>query len=421
MTAATGSAPRLIRERPLPTLDDSQRDDELRQARRSLLRTPWMTRDTSPEDFRLVRRHRDALVAWFSEALGYQLKVESDTARLKKAPIESGAGRPLLRVGSGRPFPPLGYAVLVCVLAALSRARSQLLLDDLAREVRTCASEAGLDLDLEKVGDRRLLAAALRHLLEMGVLVERDGSVEGWDVDGRIQALLDVRRDRLALMLDVRLGGATGAADLIQRESLPSAAGGARLRARRILVESPVLDISELNEDQIPWWRRNRAREAEQLQEWLGLSVELRAEGAVAIDPSGELSDRLFPGHGTVPHAALLVLSRLVDTVRSEALAAAPTDRVWRQIQKTDVQTTVRDVVDEHGRAFAKEYRDDPDALTTEVTRLLSDFGLLRSTPSDGVLELHAASARFAPKPIAVDAPPSLFDEVDENESGDPT
>jgi len=369
-----------------------------------------MTRETSPEDFRLVRRHRDALVAWFSEALGYQLKVESDTARLKKAPIESGTGRPLLRVGSGRPFPPLGYAVLVCVLAALSRARSQLLLDDLAREVRTCASEAGLNLDLEKVGDRRLLAAALRHLLEMGVLVERDGSVEGWDVDGRIQALLDVR-----------LGGATGAADLIQRESLPSAAGGARLRARRILVESPVLDISELNEDQIPWWRRNRAREAEQLQEWLGLSVELRAEGAVAIDPSGELSDRPFPGHGTVPHAALLVLSRLVDTVRSEALAAAPTDRVWRQIQKTDVEATVRDVVNEHGRAFAKEYRDDPSALSTEVTRLLSDFGLVRSTPSDGVLELHAASARFAPKPIVVDAPPSLFDDADENESDDPT
>lgn len=378
-----------------------------------------MTREANPEDFRLVRRHRDALVVWFSEALGYQLHVESDTARLRKAPIESGEGRPLVRGASGRAFPPLGYAVLVCVLAALSRARSQLLLDDLAREVRTCASEAGLDLDLEKVSDRRLLYAALRHLLEMGVLVERDGSVEGWDVDGRIQALLDVRRDRLAVMLDVRLGGAIGADDLIQRESLPSAAGGARLRARRILVESPVLDISDLNEDQTSWWRRNRAREAEQLQEWLGLIVELRAEGAVAIDPAGELSDRPFPGHGTVPHAALLALSRLVDVLRPEALTAAPIDRVWRPIQKTVVETTVRDVVHEHGRAFAKEYRDDPDALATEVTRLLSEFGLLRTTTSDGVVEVHAASARFAPKAVAVDAPPTLFDEPDDNGSGD--
>lgn len=420
MTSATSSVPRLLRERPLPTLEDAQRDDELRQSRRSLLRTPWMTREDSPEDFRLVRRHRDTLVAWFSEALGYQLQVESDTARLRKGPLESWTGRPLLRVASGRPFTPQGYAVLICVLAALSRARSQLLLDDLAREVRTCASEAGLDLDLEKVGDRRLLYAALRHLLEMGVLVERDGSVEGWDVDGRIQALLDVRRDRLALLLDVRLGGATGADDLIQRESLPSAAGGARLRARRILVESPVLDISELNEDQSPWWRRNRAREAEQLHEWLGLSVELRAEGAVAIDAAGELSDRPFPGPGTVPHAALLVLSRLVDTLRSEALEAAPIDRVWRSMHTSVVETIVRDVVDEHGRAFAKEYRDDPDALAAEVTRLLSDFGLLRTTTSDGVVEIHAASARFAPK-TTVDAPPTLFDEPDENESGDPT
>lgn len=418
MTSVSGSPPRLIRERSLPALEDSQRDAELRQARRSLLRTPWLTRDSSVDDFRLVRRHHDSLVAWFSETLGYQLRVESDTARLRKAAIDSGRGRPLLRVGSGRSFPPLGYAVLVCVLAALSRARSQLLLDDLAREVRTCAVEAGLDLDLEKVGDRRLLYAALRQLLAMGVLVERDGAVEGWDVDGRIQALLDVRRDRLALLLDVRLGRAACAADLIDRESLPSAAGGARLRARRTLVESPLLDVSELSEDQSQWWRRNRAREAEQLQDWLGLTVELRAEGAVAIDPTGELSDRPFPGLGTVAHAALLVLARLVDAVRSDALAAAPIDRVWRPLQATVLSEVVRHVVGEYGRAFAREYRDDPDALATEVCRLLFDFGLLRTTASDQVFEIHAASARFAPKPLTVDTPSTLFDDPDDHESG---
>jgi len=83
-------------------------------------------------------------VAWFSEALGCQLQVESDTARLSKAALEGDVRRPLVRAGGQRAFTPQGYAVLVCVLAALSRGRTQLLLEDLARDVRSCAAEAGV-------------------------------------------------------------------------------------------------------------------------------------------------------------------------------------------------------------------------------------------------------------------------------------
>jgi uncharacterized protein (TIGR02678 family) len=398
-------------------LEDTNRESEVRQARRSLLRSPWLTREASPEDFRLIRRHRDALVAWFSEQLGYQLQVESDTARLRKASLEGDGRRPLVRPGGKRVFTPQGYAVLVCVLAALSRGRTQLLLDDLARDVRSSAAEAGVELDLERVADRRLLQAALRQLLGMGVLVERDGTLEGWDVDERVQALLDVRRDRLSLLLNVRLGQAASPVELLEREALPSAAGGARIRVRRILVESPFLDVADLSDDQMQWWRRNRGREAEQLLEWLGLNVELRAEGAVAVDPAGELSDRAFPGQGTVPHAALLMVGRLIDRRRAAALTAPVTERTWRPVNRAELRAALDEIVAEYGKAFAKEYRDDVDALTTEVVRVLMDFGLLRATSSDDIVELNAAAARYSPRPVEREAL-TLFDEPDDSDEG---
>lgn len=409
---------RLLRERPLPAQQDATRDTELRQARRALLGTPWITREQSPDDFRLVRRHRESLAAWFSEALGYEVRVESDTARLRKVGAGNAASRPLVRAGSQRAFTPRGYAVLVCLLAAVSGGRSQALLDDLARDVRSAAAEAGIELDLERVGDRRLLHHALRHLLDLGVLAERDGTVEGWDVDVRVQALLDIRRDRLALLLEIHLDGADSPEAFLRRDSLPSAAGGARLSIRRTLVESPLLDVSGLTDDQAHWWRRNRGRETEQLQEWLGLTVELRAEGAVAVDPSDGLTDRAFPGQGTVPHAALLVLSRLVDGCRSAALAAPAGSRAWHPVPHDDIRAAVVAAVEHHGRTFAKEYREDPAALTVEVVQLLRDFGLLRSADDGRDLELHAAAARYAPRVQGLE-PPTLFDMADERDSGE--
>ncbi|MHB1614675.1 MAG: TIGR02678 family protein [Actinomycetes bacterium] len=417
MTDPTAPRPRLLRERPLPVVEDAQLDAELRQARRTLVRSPWLARETSPDDFRLVRRHRDALASWFSEALGYHLEVESDTARLRKAALGHDASRPLLRGKSHRPFTPRGYSVLLCTLAALSRARSQLLLDDLARDVRAAAADARVDLDLEAVADRRLLHAALRQLIDMGVLVERDGTVDGWDLDQRIQALLDVRRDRLALLLDIRLGQATTTRELLDTEALPSAAGGARLVARRQLVESPILDVTTLDEGQAQWWRRSRGREAEQLGDWLGLDVELRAEGAVAVDPAGELTDRDFPGPGTVRHAALLVLGRMVDRCRPGALAAQTAQRAWRPVTHTDLQADVADVVAQYGGAFAKEYRDDVDALATEVIAVLTAFGLLRPSELGQAWELHASAARYAPHAVEVTAP-TLFDPPTRSDDG---
>ncbi len=380
------------------TVEDTQVAAERRTALRALLMQPLLTDERSADDLLLVRRHREHLIRLCTEGLGYRLVVEPKAARLYKAGLGRDATRSLRKPitrGRGRRFEPRAYALLCLTLAALTRCPGQLLLDELVAQVRSAVADAGLDVDLDKAVDRRAMAAALAVLIALGVLVERDGDLTRWVEDGGAQSLLDVRRDRLTLLAASGLSGATSPADLLDAAALPSAAGGARVAVRRALMESPLLSLTDLTEDQAEWWSRNRNRETEWFREHLGLELELRAEGALAIDPDETLTDVVFPGTGSQRHAALLVLEQLVGLVREDARSAELTDRVWRVVPEGAFEQAVRSVVAEHGRGLRKAYAD-AEVLSEDVLDVLTESGLLRRT-ADG-LAVHAAAARYAPQ-----------------------
>ncbi len=346
-------------------------ESERRTALRALLLHPLLTADGPyADDLLLVRRHREHLQRLCADGLGYRLVVEPRVARLFKAGLGRDATRPLRkRTTTARPFEPRAYALLCLALAALTRCPAQLLLDELVAQVRSAVADAGLAVDLDTVADRRALAAALGALLELGAT----------------QSLLDVRRDRLRLLVVAGLSGAEGPQDLLDTAALPSAAGGARVAVRRALVESPVLSTQDLTEDQAQWWRRNRPREAEWFRDHVGLELELRAEGALAIDPDETLTDVAFPGTGSARHAALLVLERLVGEVRDDARISGLT---WQPLPDGAVDRAVAAVVAEHGKGLRKAYADVA-LLRADVVEVLIGSGLLRR---DAV---HAAAARY--------------------------
>ncbi|MFP5336024.1 MAG: TIGR02678 family protein [Actinomycetes bacterium] len=400
-------------ERPGPAVD-VQAAEERRRAARALLLTPLLHGDTDDQAaaLRLVRRHREELTRLFADGLGYRLVVEPGAARLFKAGLGHDSSRPLQR-RNGRPFTPRGYALLCLTLAALTRCRSQLLVDELVAEVRSTASDAGLDVDLDAIADRRALHGALLVLVELGVLRERDGDLEHW-AEQRTLSLLDVRRDRLALLVSAPLGAASGPEELLDVAALPSASGGARVAVRRRLVESPVLSTADLTEDQAEWWRRNRNREREWFGDRLGLQLELRAEGALAVDPDDELTDVPFPGTGSTRHLALLWLERLVDLAREDARRAEPGDRTWRPV---DADVTDREgdaVLAEWGSGFKRDHREDHARAKADATAVLTGAGLVR-VDATGTWWLHAAAARYAARPtLSATAPSgeaSLFDD----------
>lgn len=87
------------------------RQEEYRSALRALLMQPLMTSD-HPE-FAAVRRHADALRAWFAREAGWSLHIERDCARLYKRPAD------LLDATRGLPGFDRRRYVLLCLAAAV--------------------------------------------------------------------------------------------------------------------------------------------------------------------------------------------------------------------------------------------------------------------------------------------------------------
>lgn len=397
-------------ERPAPAVDH-QSVAERTQAARSLLLHPLMTaRGPFADELRLVRRHQSELVRLFADGLGYRLAVEPGAARLFKAGLGRDSTRPLQK-RSGSPFAPRAYSLLCLTIAALTRGKAQLLVDELVSQVRSAAADAEIAVDLDSVADRRSLYAALSVLVGLGVISERDGDLEHW-ADQRTQSLLDVHREILSLLISAPLSSATSPEHLLDTAAVPSAAGGARTAIRRTLVESPLLSVEDLDEAHADWWRRNRNRERDWFLDRFGLELELRAEGALAIDPEDELTDIVFPGKGATKHLALLLLEQLAGLARDRLDAREPADPighgaerdVWRVIPDEAVRSAASEVMRLWGEGLRRDQREDPDSGIREALGLLCQLGLLRKGDDGGSWFVHAAAARYATETTLAEA-----------------
>ncbi|GAA4406686.1 hypothetical protein GCM10023168_21960 [Fodinibacter luteus] len=395
-------------ERP-PLAEDPHDVAERVEAARHLLRHPLVPADERhARILRLVRRHQGELTRMFADGAGYRLHVDPSGARLFKTGLGRDATRPLLR-RSGTPFTPRAYALFSLVLAALTRSRTQLLVDELVAQVRSAAVDAGVDVDLDGIVDRRALHAALLALVDLGVLRERDGDLEHW-VDKRTQSLLDVRRDLLAILVATPLSSARSPDELLDRASLPSAVGGARVSVRRRLLESPVLTVTDLPDEHAEWWRRNRNRESEWFRDRFGLVLELRAEGAIAVDPADALTDEEFPGRGGTRHLALLCLEALADDARDGSAHG----QAWRGIPLDRAEERCRAVLEKWRDVLRRDQRESPAQAVDEAIAVLESMGVARrergagggrdqhgpdQQAGVGILWVHAASSRYAPAP----------------------
>ena len=365
---------------------------ERRTATRLLLRQPLVTVATHPDEFPLIRRHADELARQFSQVLGYRLTVEPGFARLHKAGLGRDAGRRLER-GSGAPFTPRTYAYLALTLAALVTAPEQLLLSEVVARTRAAAAEAGVDIgEPNRLTERRALVAALKQLMTWRVLAEDEGSVDSYAGNAEADALLTIDREIARRLVSGPVSQATAPDDLIERAVDPGEAGP-RHRVRRLLIETPVVYVDDLTEEEHDWLRRSQRREQRILEDFAGLRAEIRAEGVALIDPERELSDTQFPGTGTVAWAALLLIGKLaaeLTPVSGTAGTAIPDDRVGELLG---------DLTEQHRGAWSRELTGSPALLTDAVLDLLHRMRLIRPArpPETGWL-LTAAAARYAPE-----------------------
>ncbi|MDT0341860.1 TIGR02678 family protein [Streptomyces litchfieldiae] len=299
---------------------------ERRRAARALLAAPLLT--SRSEDFRLVRRHVGELAAWFTQETGWRLVVDAETARLYKTPARlDDATRPARAPRTRVPFTRRRYVLLCLALATLERADAQITLGRLAEGVLTGAgdpvlAEAGIEFRMDRRDERSDLVAAVRLLLEWGVLHRVAGDEEAYLSEVSNDVLYDVRRRVLAALLAATRGPSTVAAAAPDRllaaltadvtpDTEESRLRALRHRLTRRLLDDPVVYYAELPEDERVYLISQRHAITRRITELTGLVAEARAEGIAMVDPDDELTDLRMPEQGTDGHATLLIAAHL--------------------------------------------------------------------------------------------------------------
>jgi uncharacterized protein (TIGR02678 family) len=379
-------------------------DEEKVAAVRALLAEPLIDR-TNPEALALVRRHRAWLMRWFADELNYRLDASHpEVVRLAKMPGPGHVPRGL-RTRRGKRFDSRRYAVACLVLASAEAAGERCTLAQMFDDVAArAAGIEGLAFDPDVGADRRVFIQAVQAIADLGVLEKAEGDEERFarGSEGG-DALYRIDRDRLVMLPTAPQPPSLMASwREVGYEPYPDTeTGRARRRRHRVtraLVEQPIVYQSDLTPDEHDYLRSQRGRLERLLIDQVGLTLEVRAEGWVGVDESGDLTDLRWPDYGAAETTAL----RLCDELRGRRGRGAAASWPW-----LEVVAFVQALAVEYEGYWKKDAASSSVALdlAERAVSILVAARLVRSG-DDGVTALPAAG-RFAAA-AAILPPPNL-------------
>ncbi|MDP9842054.1 DUF2398 family protein [Streptosporangium lutulentum] len=389
----------------------------------------------------------DQLTRDFRELFGYTLIATTHQVRLIRRLDTLNPSRVKIFTNrAGRAFDRRRLAYLCLVLGSFQRSRVEISLADLVRLFGPVANSIeGLGFDPVVPGHKGAVVDVLGWLVERGALRLSDGSAEAWarGDGGDADALYDIDHDICATIFRPArpVQHLTSAAGLLEGWG-----GSAERRARRLLLEQPVVYYADLDAETAAVLRRDDV--VENLARLTGLVVERRAEGVLLADPGGRFTDRPFPGRGgVVNRAAGLLLARFADVLEepgalgaveppaeadlqqdlllridsalpragvvhdlawsSAERAPAPPQRPERLVlvERHRLEILIEELYEQFGAAsFTGAWQQDPLGLLDAALLLLTDLRLVRPVPG-GVLLLPAA-VRYRNITLAIPAPP---------------
>lgn len=343
----------------------------------------------------LARRQRRELAALFRDELGWQVIAEDHGS--VRALCQPGAGHVPrgLMTRSGRPFDGQRYALLFLVLAGLEAAGSRTTLKVLFEEVRSRAADIdALAFDHNLAAHRRAFVHAVQAATDLGVLDLADNrGEETFATGGEGDALYRVERSQLTRLLATSKPpslAATPAAAVAENLYSHTDDGQRRQRRHRItraLVAEPVLYRSDLTADEADYLTGQEARIRRLLAERFGLTLETRAQGWVAVDTEGTLTDQRFPAISVSRAAGLAIVDE------SRARRGTAEQVAW---SAEDLHRFVAGLGSRFGASWTvdAEDADAVDRVTVEAGDVLVAMRLARRDGS--VLVVLAAAGRFA-------------------------
>lgn len=345
MIGPTSSAPSTVKATPSPKQARLARlreeaeplvVGERRIALRALLQNPLLTAEANETVFGLVRRHREWLAAWCAHHADWSLTVTAEFARLRKlAATHDDPSRGAIDLRSQEPLTRTRYTLFCLALAALERSDRQITLGRLAEAVANSLvaepafAEAGLSWSLDATAGRRDFVHALRLLLALGVLRRVQGDEERFLHDRGTDALYNVIRPVLAVLLATRRSpslvlehGPEARLTALTEDSARPDTPEARNRALRTwlvrrLLDDPVLYYDTLSAEDRAYLDRQRGFLLPELAEATGLEPEVRAEGLALADADGDCTDIGLPEEGTEGHLTVLLATWLAGQLRA--------------------------------------------------------------------------------------------------------
>ncbi len=390
-------------------------EEERRTALRALLQKPLLTPvDATASAFVLVRRHRDWLADWFAHYADWSLVVTAEAARLRKQPAHAtDSTRGAVESGKGEPFNRARYVLFCLALAALERGGRQITLGRLAESVTIALAAdpafaaCGFLWSLDHANGRRDFVNVLRMLVALRVLRRLQGNEENLVHDRTSDALYNVSRPVLALLLSARRSPSLiGASDFHSRlaallETSQPDTPDARNRALRTglvrrLLDDPVVYYEELDPEQRVYLDRQRGFLLPDLEAATGLRAEVRAEGIALVDLDGDCTDAGLPEEGTEGHLTLLLATWLADRLRAGEASPVSLEALRQQTAR---------LIRRHHHHWRKEVRERGAEvwLTEMVVERLAGLALL-TRESDAVRPCPALG-RFALRVTAELAP----------------
>jgi uncharacterized protein (TIGR02678 family) len=295
------------------------------------------------------------------------------------------------------------HLALLCAALLAPDIGEQTLISALIDQVRSDAATIGVQIG-DTLPERRALVTSIGQLISWGVLSETDGTATGWG-ERRDEALLTINRPLLPHLLARPLSETAHPDELIGSDPLVD--DQPRRSLRRRLVENPLVRREDLSDAERDVLSRDRTDLTRVLAENFGLTLEVRAEGALAYDSTGSLTDVAFPGNGTVKQAALLLLAELIDSLQPQPGSTATLEdgRViaGTTATRSQVDAALAELSATHGKAWGAAFVDNPERMREEVIAVLCEISLTTAT-TDGLV-IHPAAARYRPQPYA--APPT--------------
>lgn len=345
--------------------------------------TPW----TQPHLYALVHRHEHTINLWCAR-LGYRLVRIDQCYRLRRPAI---AGRSAVPRGTPPSRRPLIFALLVAAVLEDYRQDSvtlQEISDDMRHFVAANRFHA---YDPEKSGHRVALLAAVRLLVEHGILDQRTFRgelLEAWERSGEgIGAGYRIRRDALVLLVDARDVHLALNAD----EPTDDTRGQRLLRE---LVETQALHPHALNEAEATYLTSQRRRLVDQAEEMTGGTVEVRSDAWVLVLPSDQgLDPALMVDFPQVTAADWVALALLDAAGRT----AAPLPDGRRRCPAATVARLAAELHGEQASRLTVALRESSDAVRQAAELQLGAAGLLAVDASgDWLLQPEAGRYRGA-------------------------